>query len=86
MRLVKTHPCDGSCCRSAPAFPESVGDRDCKYLDSSNPEFGCRVMRGEIELTGDDKDKFERICHGWPDNMPGRATGGCCWQWIDDGN
>ena len=29
---------------------------------------------------------FVDTCLEWPANMPGRETGNCCWQWIDDGN
>ncbi len=83
MNFVKTRVCDGACCKAAPAFPETVGDRECKYRDPSTPEKGCRVIRGEITLVGADLEKFKRICFDWPDNMPGRETGDCCWQWTD---
>lgn len=83
MRLVKTRSCDGACCRAAPAFPKTLGDRECCYRDPSEPEKGCRVMRGEMTLAGEDLAKFERICRDWPHNMPDRATGDCCWQWVE---
>lgn len=83
-RLVQTRPCDGACCRAAPLFPEKVGDRECKYRDPSAPETGCRVMRGEITLEGEDLVNFKRSCDDWPHNMPGRPTNrDCCWQWVD---
>jgi len=83
MKFVKIRPCDAACCRAAPAFPEQVGDKECKYRDPSTPEKGCRIMRGEIALFGDDKEKFEIVCERWPQNMPNRDTGNCCWQWVE---
>ncbi len=78
--LKQTKPCNASCCRAAPAFPEKVGDRMCRYLNSENR---CMVMLGEVKLTGNDLDKFTKSCDEWPHNSPGRDTGDCCWEWVD---
>jgi len=86
MKLAQVRKCDGACCRSAPAFPEKVGDRECKHRDPTTPEKGCKVMRKEVELNFTDAAHFRRVCLMWPQatEFRGRDTGDCCWQWVDE--
>ncbi len=45
------------------------------------------AKRSPTNLAASGKDWFEETCVNWPHNSPqGRGTGGCCWQWVDDGN
>ncbi len=84
--LKQTRPCNASCCRAAPAFPEKVGDRMCRYLNSENR---CMVMLGEVKLTEKkDLDKFKNSCDEWPQNTKAidNDIGNCCWEWVDDGD
>lgn len=60
---------------------------------------GCKLMSGE-EIVPDEPSKifieqtaekvFKDTCVDWPQNTPENKqrigkTGGCCWQWVDDG-
>lgn len=93
MRLTQVRPCDGQCCRESPRFPDGHGD--CIY----HMEQGCAVMFGEATLPDEPSvifpeksaaHVFEETCMNWPHNTPlgpgYTGTGGCCWQWIVDGN
>ena len=86
MKLVRTRPCDGACCKHSPRWPNEDGS-DCIFHD----EQGCQIMRGEAEIpekcdvlphmTG--SDAFIFSCLQWPHNAEARLgkTGKCCWQW-----
>lgn len=89
--LVQVRKCDGSCCKASPRFPNEAGD-DCRYhIDN-----GCQLMRDaslipeELEsvklphLTT--VDDFIVTCKQFPQFYPAhRATGDCCWQWVNNG-
>lgn len=49
--------------------------------------FKSRLIRWEDR---DARDVFQETCINWPQNIPLRVqrltkTGGCCWQFVDDG-
>jgi hypothetical protein len=86
MTLVQTRECDFACCKSKPSFPDGKGS--CLFLGKK----GCKIMTGEANLPQGNcpalpemtaQDGFNYRCRDWPDNMPGRDTGGCCREWID---
>lgn len=84
MRLVRTRPCDGDCCREVPIFPENG---KCKYFSEERLPSGghCRVMNDMTVLQDDEVDKFIGSCKRFPQlYRAGRGTGKCCLQWIDD--
>lgn len=93
-QLVQVRSCDGQCCRESPRFPTEDGS-DCIY----HVDNGCDVMRGVATIPNTQslifpektaQQVYEDTCLNWPQNTPLSAgytgTGGCCWQWIDDGN
>ncbi len=85
--LNKTRACDGSCCKDHPRFPNEDGT-DCIYHKppvKGKESSGCMLMTNS-NLVPPDNELFQRTCVEWPQNMYGRGTGNCCWQWIDDGN
>ena len=88
--LKQVRKCDGACCKASPRFPTPDG-KSCVYLDFG----GCRIQQGtEVCPKGQSSlypeetnyEVFKRTCLNWPDNLPGRNTGNCCKQWIEDGN
>lgn len=90
MRLVQVRECNGSCCRQSPRFPNE-DNTDCIY-HSSGPE-GCNLKNGSAQMPSGmcpaiphmtAEEAFNYSCRDWPANMPGRDTGDCCWQWVDD--
>lgn len=99
MQLVQGRECDGACCKESPRFP-NADHSDCIYHDTKNGKenAGCALMRGDAELPSDGcvnfKDLsiegvFNQTCVLWPqqNSIAERSdTGGCCWQWVDDGN
>ena len=94
MKLVQVRECDGACCKEAPRFPNSDGS-DCIYHDSGDKDIksGCQLMR-DPNLIPDGpcpvlprltaKEALQETCIDWPHNMPGRGTGKCCWQWVNE--
>lgn len=98
MTFVRVRKCDGECCRESPRFPNAEHS-DCIYHDRTGKEAGgCRLMRGADpipteggvplgELTTE--QVFQETCVKWPQQNSAPeagSTGGCCLQWIDDGD
>lgn len=98
LQLVQVRACDGKCCRESPRFP-NVDHSDCIYHDTLNGKenAGCMLMRSAAPIPinggvplGDltTEEVYQETCVAWPqkNSIPEpRDTGGCCWQWIDDG-
>lgn len=99
MKLVQVRECDGRCCEESPRFPTAEGTHCIYWnpiaaTDVGTRVFigGCSIMRGEsnvpneVSPTNPDhtaEETYQQTCVDWPANMPGRGTGGCCWQWVD---
>ena len=90
MKLVRTRPCNGQCCRDSPRFPNASGS-DCLFHLNG----GCDLMRGEpvpneASVIFPDRSAasvFKETCMDWPHNTKEPRlgkTGGCCWQWVND--
>lgn len=88
MRLIKIRECDGACCKSAPRFPNEdntnciySNNNMCTLIDDPSliPDIQCPV---KPNLTA--AEAVQQTCIDWPHNMHDRATGDCCWQWVDD--
>jgi len=96
MRLVQVRECDGKCCEEKPRWP-NADHTDCIYhtLPNGKESGGCKLMTGEEPIPSekseawperDATETFEATCKDWPQNLTRtRDTGGCCWQWVDDG-
>ncbi|MDX1489092.1 MAG: hypothetical protein R3268_12865 [Acidiferrobacterales bacterium] len=92
MKLVQVRECDGQCCRESPRWPVEGGDR-CLFLDTDGK---CSIKKGDYPVPiiesptwpgRDPAEVFQETCVNWPQNSPeGRDTGGCCWQWVKDGD
>lgn len=87
-KLEQIRVCDRQCCKDAPQFPNE--DRtDCIYSTgiecslilgtSLVPEGSCPA---NPKLSA--QAAFTKHCVEWPDNMPERDTGRCCWQWVEE--
>lgn len=87
-KLKQIKPCDGSCCRASPRFPnedgvcEMQGPNGCLVKEGyALPKGNCPVLP---HMTAEAAYKFS--CEDWPHNTKvGRKTGDCCWQWIENG-
>ena len=98
MRLVQVRDCDGECCRESPRFP-NADHSDCIYHDKSagKEQGGCALMRGDAPIPSEGsvplgdlttEEVYQKTCVEWPQqNSEAKVgdTGGCCLQWIDDG-
>ncbi len=92
MKLVQVRECDGKCCEESPRFPNTEGTH-CIYWSSTRAFIGgCKIMRGEANVPDEPSptnpdhsatETYQQTCANWPENIPGRGTGGCCWQWVD---
>jgi hypothetical protein len=87
LRLVQVRSCDGKCCDESPRWPKGG---TCEFLLDGK----CQIQAGNAKVPGESptwpgrsgEEVFQETCIGWPHNSPeGRDTGGCCWQWVDDG-
>ena len=85
--LKRVRECDAQCCRDSPQFPSE--DRStCIYLVKTK----CGLMEDSLTPTGicpanpklTANEAYTKHCVEWPDNMPGRDTGNCCWQWVEE--
>ena len=95
VRLVQVRECDGKCCEEKPRWP-NADHSHCIYWSLTQAEIdGCALMRGEAEVPDESPiwpersgtEVYQETCVEWPHNTrEGRDTGGCCWQWIDDGD
>jgi hypothetical protein len=90
MKLVQVRECDGKCCEEKPRWPYFG---TCLYLKDGK----CGIKAGTSELDLDlespswpgrnPAEVFKETCDEWPQNShEGRDTGGCCWQWVADGD
>lgn len=87
LQLKQVRPCDGECCKESPRWPNK-DHSDCIYHINN----GCALMKKDIEVPDEEsiifpgqsaKRVFELTCIDWPQNMPGRKTANCCWQWVN---
>jgi len=87
----RVRECDGACCKESPRWP-TVDGKSCIYL---NPDNRCQIQTGEKSIphkrspaqpSFTAKEAFRLTCAEWPENRPGKRTGNCCKQWVDDGN
>jgi hypothetical protein len=89
MQLVQVRECDGKCCEEKPRWPRG---NSCRFLLNGK----CMIKAGKAEVPSDpspaypDRDPqevFDETCDKWPQNShEGKDTGGCCWQWVSDGD
>ena len=91
VKLKQIRECDGQCCEEKPRWPTADG-KSCQYLEDGK----CLIKSGDAPVPAessptwpdrDPKEVFTETCLNWPQNSPeGRDVGGCCFQWVDDGN
>ena len=100
MKLSQVRECDGKCCEESPRFPNAEGTHCIYFdlataADVGTLAFigGCKIMRGEAAVPDGESptnpgqsaaQTYQETCVDWPQNMPGRDTGGCCLQWVED--
>jgi hypothetical protein len=90
MKLVQVRKCDGKCCEEKPRFPNKHHSH-CIFWDGH-----CKLMTGEEKIPQGEspiwpgrssEEVFQETCKEWPQNShEGKDTGGCCWQWVADGD
>ena len=95
LELIQVRKCDGQCCRESPRFP-NADHSDCIYHDGKDKTKGCALQRDPslipkgkcpvIDMTA--VQALQETCINWPQNSDRNIgeTGGCCFQWIEDGN